>query len=180
MNIQELHNRLIKKANMKKVAGPVANEFRKILNDFKAKRLNPQQRANLVNTRNNLEKAPLDYLRRDPLTKAGEQLERDILSRNINLLLKPSSEFKLGDTYGILNMAVSKANKPAEMREFINRIEKRLVHNRDERLLNDPILPYNDIVGYRSSPKMRQMQQDAWHRVHTPNRILAKKYLGDI
>ena len=34
MNIQELHNRLIKKANMQKVAGPGADKLRKIIADI--------------------------------------------------------------------------------------------------------------------------------------------------
>ena len=164
MNIQKLYNRFIKKANMQKVAGPKADTLRKVLNDFKAMRVNPQQRAELIKARDFLEKSTINDM---IFPKHKPEL---------NLLLTPASEFDTSSAYHILNMAEREANRIPGIKgihKFRERIDKFL--KKDTRKAIEKL--WGRDLGHDEALKLLQ---DASVKDNARIKILAKKYLGDI
>ena len=164
MNIQELHNRLTKRASMQKVAGPKADAFRKVLNEFKDMRVNPQRRANLI--------ANKDVLKRPNLLS----MIYPNLKGDINTLLTPASDFTSSDVHHILNMAAKKADQihgVKGMQKFVDRVEKGLHKDIREASVKmwDKDLSEKDIM---------KLLQDATNKQDAKSKIIAKKYLGDI
>ena len=164
MNILELHNRLIKRAGMQKVAGPRADAFRKVLNDFKAMRVNPQRKAKLIENRDVLERSKL----------------LDIIHPNqkgeLNLLLTPSSDFDMSSVSRILDMTEREANRFFGLKgisKFRERIENSLKRDRFKAL--EKIWDSNI-----DSEEFEKLLQDASAKQDARAKILAKKYLGDI
>ena len=162
MNINQLHNRLIKKASMQKVAGPKADALRKVLNEFKDMRINPQRRANLIANRDVLERPNL-------LSLIYPKLKGDY-----NTLLTPASDFTSTEVRHILNMAAKKADQihgVKGMQEFVDRVTKGL--HKDIREAGVKIWDLSE----KDSLKLLQ---DARNKLDVKSKIIAKKYLGDI